>query len=294
MKTLTHPGERAIQRIQAVQGKSFSVHRELEPDQPLITQLTDTVAAHGATSGVAEIYSGGYQPASYCVPAIGVDGKAVSYSETRNTPTAQLIYGAATIGHRFGEPFIHSHCFWLDENQNQLGGHLWPETLVGNNGAYAIIHIFEGVDLLSADDPETHMPVFTPHPNERKISTMETLETHLTDTIVARVLPNEEIGDAIVASCREAGFDQATVRAGIGSLVGGAFINRITGEKTYVDGPGTEIIALIGHVKNALTEPEFTLSCTMVDRHGVIHAGELVPGENAVAVTFELVLQKLQ
>ena len=35
------------------------------------------------------------------------------------------------------------------------------------------------------------------------------------------------------------------------------------------------------------------LSCTLVDRHGVIHAGELVPGENLVAATFELTVQRL-
>ena len=83
------------------------------------------------------------------------------------------------------------------------------------------------------------------------------------------------------------------VRGGIGSLVGGTFFDRVTGEKRHVDGPGTEVISIIGAVTLLHGHYETKISCTLVDRHGVVHAGELVPGENAVAVTFELIIQKI-
>lgn len=121
-----------------------------------------------------------------------------------------------------------------------------------------------------------------------------TVETQLRNTVVARVLPGEDITEAIIKTSKASGFESVSVRAGIGSLVGGEFINTATGETHQVDGPGTEVIALIGHISDLSSEqPEVRLSCTMVDRHGVVHAGELIAGSNPVAVTFELVLQEM-
>src|SRR5690606_17004446 len=146
-----------------------------------------------------------------------------------------LIYGAATIGFRHGEPFVHSHCFWYDQMGTKLGGHIWPETIVGDPGLWAIVHIFDGIQLISADDPETLMPVFTPYQETRNTMLAEAVEYPLTETVVSRVLPNVDIAEAIVTTCREAGFESATVRGGIGSLVGGTFKNRLSGEKFTVD-----------------------------------------------------------
>ena len=293
MKPLTHPGERLQPRIKPVAVTSKTVVRQLSQGKPLTEQLTDIVAEHGATSGAAELYSGSCDPVSYVIPTAGDSRKAVGFSETRVTPVASYIYGAATIGHRFGEPFVHSHSMWANAAGETLGGHLWPDTIVGAEGVHAVVHIFDGVDLISADDPETDMPVFTPHASERRVFDVA-VETQLRNTVVARVLPGEDITEAIIKTSKASGFDSVSVRAGIGSLVGGEFVNRATRETFRVDGPGTEVIALIGHVSDlSAADPEVRLSCTMVDRHGVVHAGELIAGANPVAVTFELVLQEM-
>nr|WP_243752531.1 PPC domain-containing DNA-binding protein [Leucobacter ruminantium] len=118
-------------------------------------------------------------------------------------------------------------------------------------------------------------------------------ETLQPDTVIARVLPGEDITEALLEVCREAGFERATVRAGLGSFVGATFVDRASGEHRTADGPATEVIALIGDVRTVDGEPETRLSCTLVDRHGVVHAGELVPGENPVAATFELTVQRI-
>lgn len=293
MKPLIHPGEPLQPRIQPVTVKTKTVMRQLEAGKPLAKQLTDIVAEYGSTSGAAELYSGDCDPVSYVIPTAGNGVKAVGFSETRTTEQAKYIYGAATIGFRFGEPFVHSHSMWNNAAGETLGGHLWHDTIVGEEGIFAIIHIMDGVDLISADDTETDMPVFTPHASERKVFDVN-VETELRNTVVARVLPGEDITEAIIKTSKEAGFTAVSVRAGIGSLVGGEFINRATGKTHQVDGPGTEVIALIGHIRDvSAAEPEVRLSCTMVDRHGVVHAGELIPGVNPVAVTFELVLQEM-
>ena len=293
MKPLIHPGEPLQPRIQPVPVKTKTIVRQLVAGVSLTKQLTDIVAEHGATSGAAELYSGDCDPVSYVIPTAGDGTKAVGFSETRTTDQAKYIYGAATIGFRFGEPFVHSHSMWNNAAGETLGGHLWADTIVGDEGVFAIVHVMDGVDLISADDSETHMPVFTPHATERKVFDV-TQETVLRNAVVARVLPGEDITEAIITTSKEAGFDAVSVRAGIGSLVGGEFKNRATGEIHKVDGPGTEVIAIIGHIANVSSdEPEVRLSCTMVDRHGVVHAGELIPGANPVAVTFELVLQEM-
>lgn len=293
MKPLTHPGERLQPRIQPVEVQTKTVVRQLKAGISLTKQLTDIVAEYGATSGAAELYSGDCDPVSYVIPTAGNGVKAVGFSETRTTDQAKYIYGAATIGFRHGEPFVHSHSMWNNAAGETLGGHLWADTIVGDEGVFAIVHVMDGVDLISADDPETDMPVFTPHASERKVFDV-TAETTLRKTLVARVLPGEDITEAIIKTSKDAGFESVSVRAGIGSLVGGEFKNRATGETHLVDGPGTEVIALIGHITNvSADEPEVRLSCTMVDRHGVVYAGELIPGVNPVAVTFELVLQEM-
>lgn len=118
-------------------------------------------------------------------------------------------------------------------------------------------------------------------------------QTAAEGAVIARVLPNIDITDAVLRVCREAGYETASVRAGLGSFVGATFIDRATGQIRLADGPATEVIALVGDVRTIGGELAVRLTATLVDRHGVIHAGELVPGENLVAATFELTIQRI-
>ena len=108
---------------------------------------------------------------------------------------------------------------------------------------------------------------------------------------VARVLPNEDITEAVLAVCKRSGYGKAVVRAGLGSLVGARLVDQRTNEVITVDGPGTEVIILTGLVSTGADGPEAQLTCTLVDKHGTVHSGLLAPGENLVAVTFELTIQ---
>ncbi|MBH0130926.1 PPC domain-containing DNA-binding protein [Salinibacterium sp. NK8237] len=293
MEVLKHHGETLSPRIISVPTRSRGRLTTLTPGRNVLEELTELLREMGTDSGYVELFSGSYTPVSYCVPAGADSERAVSFSEARSVEHAELVYGAVTVGLRDNEPFIHSHCMWIDENQQQLGGHLWPETASGSPAPHAAIYGIYGARWTSADDPETRMPVFTPSIDERNPMPNQLAETGYLETVVARVRPNEDLTTAIVFLCEENGFTSAVVRGGLGSLVGATFFDRSTGGVTHVDGPGTEVISIMGDVALVNGVYETTISCTLVDLHGVVHAGELVPGENAVAVTFELVIQKI-
>lgn len=114
-------------------------------------------------------------------------------------------------------------------------------------------------------------------------------------TIVARVCPNEDLAAAVEEICRQYGIANAVLRGGIGSLIGATFTNP-DGTARRVEGPGTEVATLVGHVATPLGAtgmPQAEMTCTLVDKHGHVHAGRLTRGENPVAVTYELSIQEI-
>lgn len=290
MQPLVHPGPQTEPRIIAHQVATRRAVCVLTSSRPLVDQLHEKLAELGTDSGFAEIHGGDYAPLSYCVPDVATAEKALSFSETRDHDRAHLIYGSVTLGIRDDAPYMHSHCFWQATNGAYEGGHVWLETEPGHNAPFAVVTAVYGAQWRSATDPETHMPVFTPV--ERR-STMPDMHTAADATVIARVLPNIDITDAVLQVCREAGYETASVRAGLGSFVGATFVDRATGQTRLIDGPATEVIALVGDVRTIDGELTAHLTATLVDRHGVIHAGDLVAGENLVAATFELTVQRI-
>lgn len=292
--TLIHPGPALKQRIISVPTLSRGVVTRLTPGLTVLDHLAETLHDMGTDSGFAELYAGSLEPVNYCVPTAG-DGvlRMVGFSASRRSGHGDLISGSATIGLRDGRPFMHCHSFWTDPRKRRLGGHLWPETTAGLSAPYAAVYGIFGGAWTSADDPETNMPVFTPSQTKEKNMSDPAFDGGLVPTVVSRILPNEDITDAVARVCAEAGYESAVVRAGLGSLIGATFIDRATGHHRLVDGPGTEVVSLSGHAVRNQSGYDVTLTCTLVDRHGTVHAGELVAGENPVAITFELVLQKI-
>lgn len=292
--TLHHPGPAARQRITTTQGVSYGRLIRLTPGRPLLADLSEALCSMGVDSGYAEIFGGHLENVSYCVPARSEDpSRIVGFSEKRQCGRSQLVSASATIGRRSDQPYLHCHAFWIDERAQKLAGHLWPETHAGSDPPYAAVYGVSGIQWNSADDPETNMPVFTPTPEKEHPVSTRTQEQPGIPTLVCRIRPNEEIFEAIALISADEGFTQAVVRAGLGSFIGATFIDRDTGQKRTVDGPGTEVVSLAGRVDHTGSEASMQLSATLVDRHGVVHAGELLPGGNRVAVTFELTLQKI-
>jgi len=283
---LQHPGPRLMPRVQTVTTRSAAVRATLSPGKRLIDGLAEILGSTDATCAQVEISGGILDRISYCVPAECPDGSVVAtFSQTREARTpAQLLAGSVTVGFRNGERFMHCHAMWLDAGGEIQGGHLWPETVVGGVGVCAVVHPLPGITTVNAQDPETCMPVFTPHPTADGSENPEAVSG--SRVAMSRVRPGEDITAAVRQVCAEQGFRTAVVRAGVGSLVG-ACLRR--GDDVFdVDGPATELATIVGRVPADPADVE--LSAIVVDRHGDVHAGVLVPGRNPVAITFELLI----
>lgn len=286
MQPLVHPGPTTEPRIISVPVRTRRAICALQPGRAIVDQLHEALHALGSDSGFAELHGGEYSPLSFCIPSVATEQRALSFSDTKAHKRAFLVYGSVTLGVRDDAPYMHSHCFWQSPTGTLEGGHVWLETEAGDTPPFAVVTAVYGAQWRSTTDPETHMPVFTP---EERSADMD----QPTDTIIARVLPNEDITEALLSVCRDAGYQSASVRAGLGSFVGATFVDRASGEHVVIDGPATEVIALVGDVSTVNGELHARLSATLVDRHGIIRAGEVVPGENLVAATFELTVQRL-
>ncbi|WP_308816602.1 PCC domain-containing protein [Pseudonocardia alni] len=278
---VVHPGPRAPERRRSVPTRVTPVRTVLAPHTPIVEALSAVVEATGSTSAQVELVGGTFDRVSHCVPAADADAPTpISYSETHEAEVpAQVLTGAATVGFRDDVRFVHCHASWLGVDGRLRAGHLWPESVTGAVPIAVVIHPLAGVDMISSTDPETLMPTFAPVPSGGSAPVAGTR------AVITRVLPGEDLGNAVEAVCAEHGFGAADVRASLGSLVGAVLGGQP--DTRFVDCPCTEIISLTGVVDAGGTA---RLSGVVVDPDGNVHAGELVAGANIVAVTFELLV----
>lgn len=296
-RALPHPGPRLEPRIQAFGTQALSALRTLRSGERLSDELLTVTSELGVKSSSVLILSGALAPLHYCFPAEGDGQHAAWFSSEHITKEARMVRGASTVGTRQGEPFTHSHLRWTDGQSATRGGHIWPDTVVGSPAPTVAVLGLCNVGWESVDDSETMMPTFRPYRLGPEQAALEAAEDKMRNeraisAVVARVLPDEDITEAVVAVAHSAGFARAAVRVGLGSLVGACFFGPSRGTVTTVDGPATEVIHLSGIVDARPGAEGNVLTCTVVDRHGKVHSGILVPGENPVAVTFELTVTK--
>ncbi|MER7395263.1 DUF296 domain-containing protein [Streptomyces sp. NPDC000151] len=264
----------------------------LPPRVRLIDALADAAHRLGVDSAQVELLSGTLGPVHYCIPAECPDGsKAVGFSATRTSSgPVSVLAASATLGRRDGAPFMHCHAAWLNADGVVRAGHLWPETTVGQVPPHAVIHPLPGVHNRNADDPETLLPVFTPHRG--------TAQTPTSGRRVAmsRLLPGEDVRAAADAICVEAGFRRAVIRASVGSLVGPTFrrsdrLYPAVGAEpvTVVGGPCTEVMALFGEAGPDV-DSDAPLHAIAVDSDGAVHGGVVDTANSPVAVTVEVLV----
>lgn len=108
---------------------------------------------------------------------------------------------------------------------------------------------------------------------------------------VIRLRPNEDLVEAVEATCREHGLRHAVVRSAVGSLVDAVLESGHTALK--VPGPGIEILTLSGEVRpDAEGNPRADLRGTIADGNAKVFGGGFRRGENPICITLELVLQE--
>lgn len=286
---LEHPGVVAADRRTSVVTSSTTRRVRLPAGVRLVDAMAAELESLGATSGQVELFGGSLSRVSYCVPALCQDGTAVAtFSPTHEAAVpARLITGSATVGFRDGQRFVHCHATWFDGRGDIRGGHLWPETTIGPGPVQAVVHAFDDVELVNDIDPETRMPVFTPHPHVRDRPDRPAAAR----AVISRLAPGVVVDAAVREIMREQGFERASIAGSLGSLVG-AVLHR-GADALVVAGPATEV-TLAGEFD--LREPAKAvrqISGMAVDRFGTVHAGQFVDEENIVAVTLELLVEEV-
>lgn len=104
--------------------------------------------------------------------------------------------------------------------------------------------------------------------------------------ILVKLQPNQDVTHGLEAAIAAAGVSRARIVAAVGSLVEGV-LHRDGGVE-IVPGPAIEVAALTGELDAAGGS---RLHAYLCQQDAQVMSGELVRGRNAVAVTFELLLE---
>ncbi|MCR3721676.1 MULTISPECIES: DNA-binding protein [Prauserella salsuginis group] len=275
---LQHPGPRSAERIVSVPTGVTVVRTELPPGARVAAELWRITESAGHRAACVELVHGSFGTLRYVHPAVGAERPAY-FSETYEPAGPCFVLGgSATVGSREGSGFAHVHATWLDEHGRVRGGHLLPDTTVGAVPIEATMRLLHDVAYVSDTCPETAMPAFSPHPR---------WEAAATQAVAARIRPGEDLHTAVTDVAARAGFRSAVVRASLGSTVG-ARLRTGPGRIAEADWPATEFTSLTGTVADG----EAVLTASLVDRNGDVHSGLVLPGQNPVAVTFELYVER--
>lgn len=281
---LTHPGPVAPMRVVCVPTRLTGYDIELPAGTPLLEALQQLLDETGCVSATGQLVGGELREFSYYIPDVGPEGGPVANFSRPYVGAApgRMIRGGITIGRRDGAVFCHSHSLFVDVDGIQRAGHLNPETVVLGSGVRAQVWGGPDVVIEVQADPETQMSLFTP----RRVADTGRGEI---SAVVCRVRPNIDLVGVIERLTEAQGWASADVRGQVGSLVGGR-LEQPDGSVVTVDGPATEVMFLDGTVRRVEGRMTADLRAHLVDRHAVVHSGRVRPGENAVALTYELVL----
>lgn len=298
---LVHAGPAPTERLVSVPSAVRVVRAEL-PTGTLITEaLWDLMEPTGARAAAVELGSGTFGDLPYVFPAIGEDpARPMSFTAPQSCPgPAMVLSGSATVGRRFGEKFTHTHATWMDAHGALRGGHLLPDARVGEVPIEVVLRALLDAEQHSSDCEETGLPAFTPGPRDgstplsQDAAAAEGTGMPGPRAVISRVRPGVYLDDAVRQVCQRAGFDRAQVRASLGSTVG-ALLSTADGAITRVDWPAVEFTQLVGFARDIVSgDGTVELQGTVVDIHGEVFNGVVRPGENPVAVTFELYVEEV-
>jgi predicted DNA-binding protein with PD1-like motif len=269
MRTLVQPGPVHPDRIDMAGVVLEERHFMLHPGQTLHDGLTAGMA--GFTGGTLEIMGGALNPFRYVMPGPPDGPNHVAYFTAPRAPagTTQLERGNVTFGLTDGAPSLHCHAVWIEPDGARRGGHILPKETVVAAPAEVRAWGFTGTRIETGFDAETNFTLLQLH------------GTPGPGSVAARVRPNQDITQAVEEIARAAALSDATIRGSLGSLVGARFTCG-----AVVEDYATEVLVRGGLVRGGVAE----LDLTVVDMKGRVHEGVLARGENAVLITFDLVL----
>ncbi|MGE0419107.1 MAG: hypothetical protein AB7O80_20065 [Acetobacteraceae bacterium] len=272
MRTLVQPGRVAPRRIDIASGNARRIAFDLAVGMTLHDAVAGPMAAAGFQGGTVVVRGGAFDPFKYVMPGPPDDASHVAYFTAPRAPegVTRLERANLTFGWADEVPFLHCHAVWIEPDGARRGGHILPRETVLAVAAEADAWGFPDVRVETGFDAETNFTLFG-------VAGAQTGGK----AVVARVKPNEDISHAVEAIAREQGWQKAIVRGSLGSLVGARFADGRT-----VPDLATEVLVRRGVVRDGRAE----LDLAVVDMTGAVHEGVLARGDNAVLITFDLVM----
>ena len=263
----------------------------LAPGQSLLDAVTAAFHAQGATSGVARLHGGVFDPWPYVMPALSRSPAHAVYFSERFEARGPIRLQEATItfgqrrDQRGDQPWLHAHVDWLDATGQAHCGHVLPnEARLIDGPARLEGWALSGAGFAVQPDEETNFSLFRPV----AFAPASTAESGDAPALAVRVQPNRDLCEALESVCRAQGWRAAIVRGGVGSTVGVVF-----DDGRVVEPFVTETLIRHGVVApGADGELRADIDVMLVDHLGGRHQGRLARGQNAVLVTFELVLER--
>lgn len=284
LRRLRHPGPALKPRAEIVAGTGRVATAILPAGASLHDALVRELGAQGIASAALSFGELVLDPLVYYLPAL-VEGPYPRfwYSEGQKPDGGgRLDMAQASFGRRDGEPFIHCHAVWLEQDGQWHGGHVVPTESVLARPAEVRIATLPGAAILSEHDPETDYPLFHPVPVEAKAPGAGGVRM-----AYVRVKPNEDIVRAAEEACRQLGYEAATLR-GLGSLIGARFA-----DGTVLDDMGSEVLVTRGRVAPGPDgSPRAELDICFAGFSGLASRGRLLRGENPVCITFEMLIEE--
>jgi predicted DNA-binding protein with PD1-like motif len=283
MRHIHHPGPVVLERTTVVTGRAVPLRFVLEPGDAVDVAIAKGFADRGCIGGFVMLRGGTCDPFRYVMPAASPDGRhAAWYSGTFAPEGPVRIERAGTIvGWRDGNPFVHCHGIWNTPQGTRMGHLLGPDTGV-TESIEAIGIGLEAVTFKALPDPETDFTLFEP-----VTVAVDMAGRTGARAVLAKVRPNADICTAIGDICLSHRIASAVVY-GIGSLNGVRYA-----DGGRVEAYATEVLIREGRVESVHGRPSTSLDVDVVDMDGRISSGTLVPGDNPVCITFELVIVEL-
>ena len=274
MHTLQHPGPVHPQRIDSVQDEPRLLEFVLQPGLSLNEALTAPLAAAGMRGGTIAFGGGALSPFRYVMPGPPDSEAHVAYFSAAHEPAGEtrIERANATFGWNGNQPTVHVHGAWIEPDGARRGGHMLPPDCVVACPMSARAWGFAAAEIAVAADAETNFSLL-------QLAGRSVAGAH---GVVARVRPNQDITLAVEEITRRHGMRDAVVRGSLGSLVGARFT-----DGRVVEDHATEVLIGSGSVRDGIA----TLDLVVVDMAGRVHEGTLLRGENAVCITFDVVLE---
>jgi predicted DNA-binding protein with PD1-like motif len=282
MRRIEHPGPVARERVRTVDGGLRKVEVLLDPGKSLLDALSAVLSRHQATSAVANLHGGSFNPFVYVMPALSPTPAHAVYYSDRHEPegSVRLESATVTLGRRDDEPWLHCHGTWQDASGQRLGGHVLPDEARIEEPIHASIWLLDGLSFDVVASPETTFTLFEPIP--RAIAKCAS-----NSGFAMAVRPNEDFCTALLDACKVRGIAGARVRGGVGSLVGAKF-----DDGREVEPFVTEVFIREGCVDSDESgDLVAQIDVCVIDYLGGLNEGRLMRGSNPVLVTFELVVE---